>query len=77
MLEQTGGAVSILMFLAGAMSWIRRLLTQKGIRVEAAMEPGPITRRSGFTEPAVKITVVNEGENPIKIRDIRLVFCDE
>ena len=41
------------------------------------MEPGPITRRSGFTEPAVKITVVNEGENPIKIRDIRLVFCDE
>ena len=74
-LEQIGSSASIISLLAGGANWIRQRLTQGGIRIETAVEQGPITRQSGFTEPAVKITVVNEGAHPVKIRDVRLMLC--
>ena len=77
MLEQIGSVASILGFLKEPMDWIRRSLVHKAVRIETVMERGPSTRRSGFTEPAVKIIVMNESKRSIKIRDIRLMFCDE
>ena len=54
----------------------RRLqYARDGIRVEAVLESGPVSREHGFTEKAVKITVANESGTKIGIRDIRLMFC--
>lgn len=75
MLEQIGSSASIIALLVGTANWIRQRLTKGGIRIETAIERGPVTRQSGFTEPAVKITVVNEGGHPVKIRDVRLMIC--
>ena len=55
--------------------WIRRRSSRDGIRIETIREQGPISREHGFTETAIKITVVNETESTVKIRDIRLMFC--
>ena len=52
-------------------------LFRKSIRIETVVERGPTTRRSGFTEPAVKIIVMNESKLSIKIRDVRLMFCGD
>lgn len=76
MLEQIGSS-AITALLVGTANWVRQRLTKGGIRVETAIERGPLTRESGFTEPAVKITVVNEGEHAVKIRDVRLMICRE
>ena len=46
-----------------------------GIRMEAVLESGPVSREYGFTEKAVKITVANESGTKIGIQDIRLMFC--
>lgn len=75
MLEQIGSVASILGFLKEPVAWIRRRLVRKAVRIEAVIERGPVTRRSGFTEPAIKVTVMNESKRSIKIRDIRLMFC--
>lgn len=74
MLEQIGSS-AITALLVGTANWIRQRLTKGEIRIETAIERGPVTRQAGFTEPAVKITVVNEGGHPVKIRDVRLMIC--
>ena len=74
MLEQISSAASI-EILKSVMNWIRRRCSRGGIRVETKSERGPISRELGFTESAIKITVVNESESAINVRDIRLVFC--
>ncbi len=35
-----------------------------------ATEPGPTSRELGFTEPAVKITVLNKSSKDVKIKGI-------
>ena len=74
MWEQIGGT-----FLAKVVTeiWdqIRRRSSRDGIRIETTLERGPISREHGFTETAIKITVVNETKSTVKIRDIRLMFC--
>ena len=78
MLEQIGSVASILGFLKEPLNWIRRRgVFRKAVRVETVVERGPVTRRSGFTEPAVNITVMNESKSSIKIRDVRLMFCGD
>lgn len=77
MLEQIGSVASILGFLKESVAWIRRRRVRKAVRIETVIERGPVTRRSGFTEPAIKITVMNESKRSIKIRDIRLMFCGD
>ena len=77
MLEQIGSVASILGFLKEPVVWIRRRLVRKAVRIETVIERGPVTRRSGFTEPAIKVTVMNESKRLIKIRDIRLMFCGD
>ena len=57
------------------MSWLRRGFARGGIRVETRIEKGPFTHKLGFTEAALKITVVNESERAAKIIDIHLMFC--
>ena len=46
--------------------WIRRRSSRDGIRIETIREHGPISREHGFTETAIKITVVNETESTVK-----------
>ena len=79
MLEQINAALSIGKTLKNVMSWMRRRSTRAtrgGIRVETRQETGPSSRELGFTEAALKITVVNESKKAVKIVDIRLMFCD-
>lgn len=75
MLEQIGSMASIISFLTNVMNWTQRRFARGGIRVEAMLESGTVTREYGFTEKALKVTVMNESESEIKIRDIRLIFC--
>lgn len=74
MLEQLG--VSFLSrLLIDIWDRIQRRRTRGGIRVEAIWEQGPTSRELGFTEPAIKVNVMNESESPVNVRDIRLMFC--
>ena len=54
-------------------TWLR--LKRGGICIETILERGPVSRQHGFTETAVKITVVNESESVVRIKDVRLMFC--
>ena len=69
------GAIGTIVTLSwGLIRWWRG---RRSVRVEADPEPkpGPVTRPTGFTEPAVVVTVVNEGADPVTITDVRLMFC--
>ena len=66
---------SILGVLKSVMIWIRRRPARGVIRVEIRPESGPYSRELGFTETAIKITVMNESGSVVRIRDIRLMFC--
>ena len=55
--------------------WTWRRGSRGKIRVETRTERGPETRELGFTETAIKITVMNESGSVVSIRDIRLMFC--
>ena len=57
--------------------WAWRRWTQQGVRVETTITRGPTSRELGFTEDAIEITVMNEGDHKIKIRDVRLMFYGE
>lgn len=78
MLENVAYVATILVAI-GTGSWpvIRWWRGRRSVRVEAdpKAEPGPVTRLTGFTEPAVVVTVVNEGGDPVTITDVRLMFC--
>lgn len=76
MLEKINSLASIIGILRDVAS-LRRQFSRKAVRIETVLEQGPSTRRSGFTEPVVKIIVVNESDHSIKIIDIRLIFCGE
>lgn len=76
MLEQIGIGV-IREGLKGFANWVWRRFTSAEIQVLATLEQGPTTRELGFTEPAVKITVMNKSERMLVIKDIRLMFCSE
>ena len=73
MWEQIGVSLFV-KFLTDIWDWIRRRCPRDKIRVETMLEPGPTSREHGFTETAIKITVVNESESVIRIKDIRLMF---
>ena len=81
MLNQFGAWASILGFLVPVAIWLKRRAARGRICIETALEPGPcypeVPRELGFTPSAVKITVVNESEQTIKVSDIRLMFCGE
>lgn len=55
--------------------WAWRRWSKNDVRVETTITPGPTSRQLGFTEDAIKVTVMNEGDHKIKIRDVRLMFC--
>ena len=55
-------------------TWIFLRIFRPEIRVTTAIEKGPATRKLGFTEPAVKITLANKSSKNIQIKDIRLMF---
>ena len=74
MLEQFGEALSVKV-LTDVMNWIRRRFARDRIRVETLLQRGPTSRELGFTETAIKVTVVNESEKAIRIKDVRLMFC--
>ena len=69
MWEQIGGRVGW-----ETLKWIWRRSSRGKIRVETRLERGPSTRELGFTESAIKISVVNESVAAITIVDIRLMF---
>ena len=56
-------------------TWIWRQLFRQEIGIMIATEQGPTSRELGFTEPAVKITLMNKSGKEIRIKDIRLMFC--
>ena len=56
-------------------AWIWRKFFRPEIRIMTATEQGPVSRELGFTEPTVKITVMNKSSKDIQIKDIRLMFC--
>ena len=66
-----GAAVVTIIF--GVIKAIK--LIRHRIRVRTTRECGPISREQGFMEAAIKITVVNESESVVRIKDIRLMFC--
>ena len=77
-----GTLITIVVVGVPAIFWLkRRGAVQDKVRIETVVEPGPhypeVPRELGFTPPAVKITVVNEGDQTVKLRDIRLMFCGE
>ena len=55
--------------------WLWRKLFRPEIRIMTATKQGPTSRELGFTEPAVKITIINKSDKALQIRDIRLMFC--
>ena len=55
-------------------TWIWRQLFRQEIGIMIATEQGPTSRELGFTEPAVKITLMNKSGKEIRIKDIRLMF---
>lgn len=65
----------ILLVIAPIGGWFLRKVFRPEIHIETTIEKGPTTRELGFTEPAVKITLVNNSTKDIQIRDIRLIFC--
>lgn len=65
----------ILAILIPCGAWLWRRFFRPDIRMVTATERGPTSRESGFTEPAVKITVMNRGSHDVRIKDIRLMFC--
>lgn len=42
------------------------------IRIRTTTEPGPTSVQYGFTETAIKVTVVNKGTTKVEIHDVRL-----
>ena len=48
---------------------------RKGIYIDTKLERGPTSREHGFTETAVKVTLMNETGQRLTIQDIRLMFC--
>ena len=44
------------------------------IRIRTEIEPGPTSRQYGFTETAIKVTVVNNSPIAAEIHDIRLMI---
>ena len=67
----------IVALIVGTTTWLWRRSYRAGIRVETARECGPVSRELGFTEPAIKISVVNKGDKEVTIKNIRLMFCRE
>ena len=57
--------------------WFFLRIFRPEIRVTTAIEKGPTTRKLGFTEPAVKITLANRSSTDIQIKDIRLMFSGQ
>ena len=78
MLENVAYVATILVAI-GTLSWhsIRWWRGRRSVRIEAdpKAKPGPVTRSTGFTEPALAVTVVNESRDPTTIIDVRLMFC--
>ena len=78
MLENVAYVATIVAAIA-TLSWpvIRWWRGRRSVRVEAdpKAKAGPVTRSTGFTEPAIVVTVVNEGRDPVTITDVRLMFC--
>lgn len=58
-------------------TWLWRKFFRPELQILTAIEQGPTNRKLGFTEPAVKITVVNKSSERILIKDIRLIFCGD
>ena len=76
MLETIGSVASIL-GLSSLLAKIWRRIMRRTVRIKTMVERGPISREFGITEPAVKITVVNETQHPVIVVDIRLMFCGD
>lgn len=70
--EVIGGLILAILVPFGI--WFFRKLFRPEIRITTAIEKGPTSRELGFTEPAVKITLVNVSSKDIQIKDIRLMF---
>lgn len=47
----------------------------KKVQVVVEFERGPVTTETGFTEAALKTTVINKGKVDVYIEDIRAMFC--
>ena len=65
----------ILAVLIPVGTWLFRKSFRPEIGIVTAIEQGPTRRELGFTEPAVKITLLNKSSKSIQIKDIRLMFC--
>ena len=76
LLEHPIVAPLIVAVIIAVSAWIWRKFFRPEIRIMTATEQGPTNRRElGFTEPAVKITIMNKSSKDITIKDIRLMFC--
>lgn len=64
----------ILAVLASLGGWFFLRIFRPEVRVTTAIEKRPTTRKLGFTEPAVKVTLANKTRADIQIKDIRLMF---
>lgn len=67
----------ILTFLIKLGTWIVRRYYYPEILVTTAMEKGPTTEKLGFTEPAVRIKLLNKSNKDTQIKDVRLMFCGQ
>ena len=65
----------ILAVLIPVGTWLGRKFFRPKICIMTAKEFGPTSREFGFTEPVVKLTIVNKSHKDITIRDIRCL-CD-
>ena len=67
----------IVVAITALSTWLWRKLFRPELHILSAIEQGPTNRELGFTEPAVKITVVNKSSESIQIKDIRLMFSGD
>ncbi len=74
---ETLSNIDLVLRLSAFLSKIRKRVARKTVRIETMIEPGPVSKELGLTEPAVKITAINEGESTVSIADIRLMFCGD
>lgn len=73
LLPLLGAGAAVVTVILGIPQLIK--LVRHRIHVRAVWKRGPVSRKLGFTEAAVEITVVNKSESAVEIGDIRLMFC--
>ncbi len=76
LVEQIIAGLTVAVITGGSI-WLWRDFFRPELQILTVIEQGPTSREFGFTEPAVKITVMNKSSESVQIKDICLIFCGD